>query len=129
MSGNTTWISSLLHQNIIKKYTECWVPDAIDTPNLAGELSHLKNPNLNIKYIGPLSRMHYKKLEKKYDLMIILSGPEPQRGLLEEKLKKEITLYNGTVLFIKGIIEKQQKKEQIENVTFYNFMYRFGFFK
>jgi uncharacterized protein (TIGR00661 family) len=123
MTGNTTWLTSLLHQNIIKKYTECWVPDTIDTPNLAGELSHIKNPDLNIKYIGPLSRMQPKNLETKYDLMIILSGPEPQRGLLEEKLKKEITLYNGNVLFIKGIIEKEQKKEQIDNVTFYNFMH------
>ncbi|OYX86562.1 MAG: glycosyltransferase [Flavobacteriales bacterium 32-34-25] len=123
MTGNTTWITSLLHQNIIKKYTECWVPDTIGTPNLAGELSHLKNPELNIKYIGPLSRMQLKKVEKKYDLMIILSGPEPQRGLLEEKLKQEIRLYNGNVLFIKGIIEKEQKKEQIDGVTFYNFMH------
>lgn len=123
MTGNTTWLTSLLHQNIIKKYTECWVPDILNTPNLAGELSHIKNPDLKIKYIGPLSRMHFKKVEAKYDLMIILSGPEPQRGLLEEKLKKEITLYNGNVLFIKGIIEKEQKKEQIANVTFYNFMH------
>lgn len=123
MTGNTTWITSLLHQNIIKKYTECWIPDTIGTPNLAGELSHLKNPDLKIKYIGPLSRLHPKKVETKYDLMIILSGPEPQRGLLEEKLKKEIPLYNGNVLFIKGIIEKEQKKEQIDNVTFYNFMH------
>jgi uncharacterized protein (TIGR00661 family) len=123
MTGNTTWITSLLHQNIIKKYTECWIPDTLGTPNLAGELSHLKNPDLNIKYIGPLSRLHPKKVETKYDLMIILSGPEPQRGLLEEKLKKEIPLYNGNVLFIKGIIEKEQKKEQIDNVTFYNFMH------
>lgn len=123
MTGNTTWITSLLHQNIIKKYTECWIPDTLGTPNLAGELSHLKNPDLNIKYIGPLSRLHPKKVETKYDLMIILSGPEPQRGLLEEKLKKETPLYNGNVLFIKGIIEKEQKKEQIDNVTFYNFMH------
>lgn len=122
-TGNTTWISSLLHQNSIKKYTECWVPDFANNSNLAGELSHLKRTDLNIKYIGPLSRMQPKKLEKKYDLMIILSGPEPQRGMLEEKLKKEIPLFNGTVLFIKGIIEKEQKKEQIKNVTFYNFMH------
>ncbi len=91
MTGNTTWITSLLHQ--------------INT------------------YIRPEENMHPKKLETKYDLMIILSGPEPQRGMLEEKLKKEIPLYNGNVLFIKGIIEKEQKKEQIENVTFYNFMH------
>ncbi|MEL1239662.1 glycosyltransferase [Flavobacterium flavipallidum] len=123
MTGNTTWLSSILHQNIIKKYTECWVPDNEGELNLAGELSHLKNHDLNIRYIGPLSRMHYKKTEKKYDLMILLSGPEPQRSMLEEKLKKEILHYNGNVLFIKGIIEKEQKKEQTENVTFYNFMH------
>lgn len=122
MTGNTTWISSVLHQNIIKKYNECWVPDTANTPNLAGELSHLKDSYLNIKYIGPLSRMQYKKAENKYNLTIILSGPEPQRGMLEEKLKKEIINYNGKVLFIKGIIEKEQKKEQIGLVTFYNFM-------
>lgn len=123
MTGNTTWLSSILHQNIIKKYTECWVPDNEGELNLAGELSHLKNHDLNIRYIGPLSRMHYKKTEKKYALMILLSGPEPQRGMLEEKLKKEILNYNGKILFIRGIIEKEQKKEQLENVTFYNFMH------
>lgn len=123
MTGNTTWLSSILHQNIIRKYTECWIPDSANTPNLAGELSHLKNHDLNIKYIGPLSRMHYKTTDKKHDLMILLSGPEPQRGMLEEKLKKEISNYNGNILFVKGIIEKEQKKEQTENVTFYNFMH------
>jgi uncharacterized protein (TIGR00661 family) len=122
LTGNTTWLSSLLHQNIIKKYTECWVPDNSGNPNLAGELSHLKRPEFNIRYIGPLSRMHLKKVDTKYDLMILLSGPEPQRSLLEEKLKKEIQLYKGKVLFVKGIIEKEQKKEHLENVTFYNFM-------
>ena len=43
MTGNTTWITSLLHQNIIKKYTECWVPDFEGNPNLTGELGHIKN--------------------------------------------------------------------------------------
>jgi uncharacterized protein (TIGR00661 family) len=66
--------------------------------------------------------MHKKETPKIYDLMIILSGPEPQRGLLEEKLKVEIIGYKGNIVFIKGIVEKDQKKEQIENVTFYNFM-------
>jgi hypothetical protein len=38
MTGNTTWLTSKLHQSIIKKYTECWVPDAAGQPNLAGEV-------------------------------------------------------------------------------------------
>jgi uncharacterized protein (TIGR00661 family) len=122
MTGNTTWITSKLHQYIIKKYTACWVPDLEGTPNLTGKLGHLEKNNLNLKYIGPLSRMHKKETEKKYDLMIILSGPEPQRGLLEEKLKKEILRYRGKIIFIKGIVEKTQKNEEIENVTYFNFM-------
>jgi uncharacterized protein (TIGR00661 family) len=122
MTGNTTWFTSILHQHIIKKHNECWIPDIEGTQNLTGKLGHIVNPDFNLKYIGPLSRMHKKEVPKRYDLMVILSGPEPQRELLEEKLKIEILGYKGSVVFIKGIIEKDQKKEQIENVTYYNFM-------
>lgn len=122
LTGNTTWLTSFLHQNIIKKYYECWVPDLENNPNLAGALSHLDHPYFKIKYLGPLSRMHKKEVDKKYDLMIVLSGPEPQRGLLEEKLNKELKRYEGNTIFIKGVIEKEQKKEQMGNVTHYNFM-------
>lgn len=122
MTGSTTWITSRLHQYIIKKYTECWVPDFEKSPNLSGKLGHIKKADFDIKYIGPLSRINKKEVSKQYDLMIILSGPEPQRGLLEEKLKKVIVHYKGKVIFIKGIIEPEQKKEQIENVAYYNFM-------
>ena len=122
MTGNTTWFTSILHQHIIKKHNECWVPDMEGIPNLTGKLGHIEKPDFNLKYIGPLSRLHKKEMPQQYDLMIILSGPEPQRGLLEEKLKVEILDYKGNVVFIKGIVEKDQKKEQLENVTYYNFM-------
>jgi uncharacterized protein (TIGR00661 family) len=122
LTGSTTWITSKLHQYIIKKYVECWVPDVEETPNLTGKLGHIKKADFKIKYIGPLSRMHKKETPKIYDLMIILSGPEPQRGFLEKKLKKEMLRYNGKVVFVKGIVENDQKKKQIRNVTYFNFM-------
>ena len=122
MTGNTTWITSKIHQSIIKKYTECWVPDLSGTPNLTGKLGHIDNPNLKTKYIGPLSRLQKKLLPKKYDLLVILSGPEPQRGMLEKHLKEEIVNYNGNAIFIEGNIEKEQKTRIIGNVTYYNFM-------
>ena len=122
MSGSTTWITSRLHQYFIKKYTECWVPDFDGKSNLSGNLGHLKKSKLKLKYIGPLSRMQKKETPKQYDLMILLSGPEPQRGLLEDKLKKEALNYNGKVVFIKGIVEKDQEKKQIDHITYYNFM-------
>lgn len=122
LSGKTTWISSTLHQHFIKKFTECWIPDIQGNPNLSGKLGHLKNSTLNLKYLGPLSRLEKKDLPIKYDLMIMLSGPEPQRTFLEEKLTNEIQSFSGKVLFIKGIIEAQQKISENENVTSYNFM-------
>ncbi|MFV8268741.1 glycosyltransferase [Flavobacterium sp. GT2N3] len=122
MTGNTTWFTSKVHQSIIKKYTACWVPDLAGTPNLTGKLGHVDNPNLKAQYIGPLSRLQKKLLPKKYDLLVILSGPEPQRGMLEKHLKLEIVKYSGTVIFIEGIIEEKQKITTIGNVTYYNYM-------
>lgn len=122
MTGNTTWFTSKCHQHVIKKYDECWVPDSDEKINLTGELGHLKTNELNIKYIGPLSRMRKKETPKVYDLMIILSGPEPQRTFLEEKLQKEIANYEGKVVFVKGVVEKNQTKLESGNVTHYNFM-------
>ena len=122
LSGKTTWISSKLHQHFIKKFTECWIPDLEKNPNLTGKLGHLKKSKLNLRYLGPLSRLEKKEIPIKYDLMVILSGPEPQRTYLEEKLKKEVRQFNGKVIFIKGVIESEQKMEQDENITYYNFM-------
>lgn len=122
LSGKTTWISSKLHQFFIAKFNECWVPDTKDFPNLSGKLGHLSETNLNIKYIGILSRLQKKELPIQYQLMVILSGPEPQRTLLEEKLIDELEHYDETVVFIKGKVEAEQKMEQKGNITFYNFM-------
>lgn len=126
LTGNTSWMSSKVHQKIISKYTECWVPDVASKPNLSGRLGHLENSSLTIKYLGPLSRFKKIKSTKAFDLMVLLSGPEPQRTLLEERILKELPGYNGKVLFVRGIIENEQKTQNktIGNakVTFYNFM-------
>ena len=82
----------------------------------------MRNSSLHLKYLGSLSRLEKKELVYKYELMVILSGPEPQRTLLEEKIIDELQNYNGEVLFIKGKVENNKKKEVIKNITFYNFM-------
>ena len=51
LTGNTTWLTSTLHQFIIKKYNECWVPDVERNPNLTGKLGHLNKNKLNVKYL------------------------------------------------------------------------------
>ena len=122
LSGKTTWISSKLHQYFIGKFTECWIPDIKEQPNLTGKLGHLKKSDLSLKYLGPLSRLEKKEMESKYELMVILSGPEPQRTMLEDKLAFELQNYYGKIIFIKGKVENEQKVDVIKNITYYNFM-------
>lgn len=95
----------------IKKYTECWVPDFEGQINIAGELSHPKKILTNVKYIGCLSRFDRNSLfEKLYDLLIIISGPEPQRSIFEKMLYAQLSTYNGSVLFVRGLPENLQEE-------------------
>ena len=73
-------------------------------------------------YIGPLSRFTKKETEIKNDLMVLISGPEPQRTMLEERLLNELEVFNGRVVFVKGVMEDEQTKEVKGNITIYNFM-------
>lgn len=122
LSGNTTWLSSKLHQRYIKKFTECWVPDQIGTPNLSGKLGHSSTRLNNLKYIGPLSR--FEKIEQPitYHLLVILSGPEPQRTFLENKLMDEFINYEHKILLVRGVVEDKITTTKHKNITLINYM-------
>ncbi|MEO6454777.1 MAG: glycosyltransferase [Ginsengibacter sp.] len=105
-TGNifTSKIAQRIHHYFINKYDECWVPDFFGKDNLAGELSHPLIVPENVRYIGGLSRFEKKeKVAKKYDLIIILSGPEPQRTFFEEKLLDDLLFFNEKTLIIRGL--------------------------
>jgi uncharacterized protein (TIGR00661 family) len=102
----TEWLVQKIHYRFINKYNECWVPDVPDEINLAGELSHpVRLPNVPVKYLGPLSRFEKMAAEIKYNLLVILSGPEPQRTVFEKLLLKDLENFSGRVLFVRGLPE------------------------
>ena len=72
--------------------------------------------------VGVLSRLEKERLNSEFDIMVLLSGPEPQRGLLEKKLFEELTNFEGNILFVKGKIEDKQQIEKKQQFTIYNFM-------
>jgi uncharacterized protein (TIGR00661 family) len=102
-SGNSfaEFILRRIHYSVIKKFDQCWVPDDEDN-GIAGELSHPSNLPSNARYIGPISRLENRTETKLYDLLIILSGPEPQRTLLENILIQELQSFKGKCIFIRG---------------------------
>ena len=122
LSGSSTILSSKLQQKLILKFNECWVPDLKDSPNLSGKMGHLEKTSFPVKYIGPLSRFSKLQLPIKYKYAILLSGPEPQRGVLEKLLLKEFKNHSCPNLFIRGVLEKESKTETIGNLRIYNYL-------
>lgn len=122
LSGNTTWLSTKIHKKFIKKFDACWIPDVEATINLSGKLGHPDTFEIPTTYIGPLSRFKKQYAKIVNDIMVLLSGPEPQRTLLETKLLSELKNYSGKVVFVNGVMEKEQTIQIISNITIYNFM-------
>ena len=110
-----------LNYQYINKFDECWVPDTEGENNLAGVLSHPSElPAVPLHYLGILSRFHQgqEKVEGSY-LLLLLSGPEPQRTLLENQLIEELKEYTKPVVLIRGLPEDAEVIEVNENVTVY----------
>ncbi|MFI5141358.1 MAG: glycosyltransferase, partial [Bacteroidia bacterium] len=77
---------------------------------LSGILSN-KRDLKNVVFIGPLSRFEKKEMQqKKYDVLILLSGPEPQRTLLEEKLISVFANTNYKIALVRGSFNEKAQK-------------------
>ncbi len=122
LSGITTFFTTQIHQSIIRKYDECWIPDVEGASSLSGKLSTVKN--MKIKYLGILSRLEREKQSIKNDVLILLSGPEPQRGILEKLLLTKFEKYHGRVVLVRGKVEKAQTESRKNNILVFNYVLR-----
>lgn len=122
LQGNLSGIASHMHRSFFWRFTQCWVPDVRTGQNLSGKLGHTEEEIPNLRYIGTLSRLHKTNKDKKYDLAVIISGAEPHRSQLEEKLKPALINYDGNVVLIRGIVETEQTVYYTGHITEYNYM-------
>lgn len=120
LSGWATFLTSYVHQRIIKRFDACWIPDEVESV-FSGDLSR-PIKKLNTVYIGILSRFLKEEKERRYDLAIILSGVEPHRSNLEKKLCSELKDYKEKIVFVRGVIEAEQTKVVENNKTTYNYV-------
>ena len=119
------WLQQLLQKinyRYINRFTECWVPDFEGNQNIAGILSHpQKMPSVPVKYLGLLSRLEqFNDRSKRNNWLILLSGPEPQRTILEKKIYKLLPFIPGKILFAKGKPGNTKKEQTVENCTIVN---------
>ena len=110
------------HYKLIDRFNECWVPDEKGEDNLGGELSHPSIlPSIPVRYIGVLSRFQKKDIEEiRGHLLFILSGPEPQRTMLENRIIDQIVSYPGTATIVRGLPGERNIIPSTNTIHFYN---------
>ena len=99
-------IINLLNKKTLKKFNEIWIPDFYSKMSLSGKLSekcaHKNSKNINIasrfKGITPKKEKKYQK----YQVLIILSGPEPQRTQFEKNIIEKLNNLKIKSLLIAG---------------------------
>ena len=89
-AGVASPLATALHHASYKEYNRIWVPDFAKSPGLSGALGHPANPDQKVSYIGPLSDLEKWEGNTTHRLGIVLSGPEPQRSLLENELINQL---------------------------------------
>ena len=82
----------IFHRMVISRYSLCFIPDLPGELNVSGRLTHSVKLPRNARFIGILSRftglpssVNDNPVSLRH-ITVILSGPEPQRGILEQKL-------------------------------------------
>ena len=109
-----------VNKSIIGRFDECWIPDHKGSKNLSGILSHSwRIPNSY--YIGPLSGRKPISCKKEYDVLAILSGPEPQRGIFETKLREILPNLPYKSCIIRGVVAHRNSSTKIGNCKIQTF--------
>lgn len=102
-----SFLANRINLNFIHKFNEVWVPDYEEpTARLSGQLSNSVHLKIPVKYIGPKSALQNLKEIKdagsKYDYLILLSGIEPQRSILEKLLVEKFMDTQKKVILVRG---------------------------
>ena len=133
----------------ISKFNQCWIPDERENGGIAGVLSHPPFPLptgrqavplspayrqagyslfpclpagriFPTTYLGPLSRLTKQNCKEGTQILVLLSGPEPQRSLLEQKLLEQIKQIDEQFLFVRGLPSASNQLENTRNIHFEN---------
>lgn len=107
-------LGMIYNSYVSKFFNKILVPD-FDENSLSGNLSHnLKFiEKSKIHYIGPLSNFRKLDIKKDIDLLITISGPEPQRTIFENIIIKQIKDFDGKYVIVLGRPDKNENNGNI----------------
>ncbi len=99
----------LAHRFFFWRFHEKWVPAPKANDELAGNLGKKAWPISKVKYLGYLNAFKIKNIKRKrYEYLAVLSGPEPQRTLLEQELLPKLEATGKPCVLIRGLAKKKK---------------------
>lgn len=110
----------------IHNFSRVWIPDHKNqTERLSGKLSDSTKVNIPIEYIGPQSALSIFDLNlsriERSNYLILLSGVEPQRTILENSLIDKFKFSNKNITLVRG--SDTDLKLENKNISVINFAY------
>lgn len=115
------WFNRYFH----KKYRAILVPDLAqgDEGLLSGRLSFIKK-HYNYHFCGILSSISYQESPLDIDILVSISGPEPQRTLFEQKMRQQLPRLPGNKVMVLGKPEVEEVDNKISGLTIYSHLSR-----
>lgn len=96
------------NRKLIYHFTQCWIPDYPGAHSLAGRLARFPDGiPARFRYIGNLSRFSEPSPRNSadawtYDIAVVLSGPEPQRSILENIILTQLLRTSLRAFVVRG---------------------------
>lgn len=112
-----------LNRKQVQRFSHVWIPDESGDKSLSGELSQKYTLPVNAKFVGIFSRFMYSNTrdseapDERYDMLAILSGPEPQRTVLEEKICDQLENSRWNCLIVRGLPSQTGEISRKGNLT------------
>ena len=113
-----------VHYKYLDRFNSSWIVDVPDAPGLGGILSHTRYPPQNPRYVGLLSQFEgiNEAVDQDGSLLILLSGPEPQRSDLSRILWQQVQGYHGKVVFVEGSNTVLAPAHMPAHITYHNWL-------
>ena len=125
----STRLNQIITYTFINKYAACWVADMLPPNNISGILANPKHvPNTRLWYMNCLSRLINEKDENSSStinantnlFLGIVSGPEPQRTLLENILWEEGNKIDEKFVVIAGLPDEKNHHQKTNKGNLYH---------
>ena len=110
-----------INHRYIRKFSMCWIPDNEGEFSLAGSLSNPPSiKEIQTVMLGPISRFKPCHNQTHQHILFLLSGPEPQRMILEKKLLELAKLISARIILVRGLPLETKLPDFPPNVTIFN---------